>query len=160
MLRRVATNIYVGIVAQVQYILFLYKLLAKFTWPPELRPYLSTMPLKLSFAVQLSRSVTMKSGDRTSTKLIRRVRATLRRIRFLRPARQPAVADRSSGITDTDSSWLGPPPGYDEVGGGRTCLSHPDIDCWSEADFRMSESEIAMPSATVDGPLDLPDVTC
>jgi hypothetical protein len=102
----------------------------------------------------------MKSGDRTSTKLIRRMRATLRRIRFLSPAHQPAVADRSSGITDTDSSWLGPPPEYDEVGGGCTCLRHPDIDRWSEADLRMLESEIAMPSATVDGPLDLPVVTC
>ena len=70
------------------------------------------------------------------------------------------MADCSSGITDTDSLWLGPPPGYDEVGGGYTCLNHPNIDCWSETDLRMSESEIAMPSATVDGPLDLPAVTC
>lgn len=102
----------------------------------------------------------MKPGDRTSTKLIRRVRATLRRIRFLGPASQPAIADRSSGITDTDSSWLGPPPEYDEVGGGYTCLNHPEIDCSSETDLRMSENEIAMPSATLDGPLDLPAVTC
>ena len=118
------------------------------------------MQPKLSFAIQLSRSVMMKSGDRTSTKLIRRLRATLRRIRFLGPASQPAIADRSSGITDTDSSWLGSPPGYDEVGGGRTYLSHPETDRWSETDLRTSESEIAMPSATVDGPLDLPAVTC
>lgn len=145
--------IYVGNVAQ-----GLFHILA--TWPPWLRSCASAMQLKLSFAMQLSRSVTMKSGDRTSTKLIRRVRATLRRIRFLSPARQPAMADRSSGITDTDSSWLGPPPGYDEVGGGYTCLNHLGIECWSETDLRMSESEIATPSATVDGPLDLPAVTC
>jgi hypothetical protein len=119
-----------------------------------------SMPLKLSFAVQFSRSVPITSGNRTSAKLIRRVGATLRRIRFLSLTRQPVVADQSSEVTDTDSSWLGPPPGYDEVGGGCTYLSHPDIDCWSETDLRTSESEIAMPSATVDGPLDLPAITC
>jgi hypothetical protein len=86
--------------------------------------------------------------------------ATLRRIRFLSLTRQPVVADQSSEVTDTDLSWLGPPPGYDEVGGGCTYLSYPDIDCWSETDLRTSESEIVMPSATIDGPLDLPAITC
>lgn len=118
------------------------------------------MPLKLSLAVQSSSNAPINSGDRTSAKLIKRVRATLRQIRFLSPTLQPAVADESSEITDTDSSWLGSPPGYDEVGGGRTYLSHPETDRWSETDLRTSESEIAMPSATVDGPLDLPAVTC
>ena len=118
------------------------------------------MPLKLSFAVQFSRSALTKSGNRTLAKLIRRVGATLRRIRFLSLARQPVVADHSSEVTDTDSSWFGPPPGYDEVGGGCTRLSHTETDFWSQTDLRMSESEIAMPSATVDGPLDLPAVTC
>jgi hypothetical protein len=150
---RVVTDIYVGIVAQV-----LFHISA--SWPPWLRPCLNTMPLKLSFAVQFSRSVPIKSGNRTSAKLIRRVGAILQRIRFLSLARQPVVADQSSEVTDTDSSWLGPPPGYDEVGGGCTYLSHPETDCWSETGFRTSESEIAMPSATVDGPLDLPAITC
>jgi hypothetical protein len=86
--------------------------------------------------------------------------ATLRRIRFLSLARQPVVADQSSEVTDTDSSWLGPPPGYDEVGGGCTYLSHHETDCWSETDLRTSESEIAMLSATADGPFDLPAITC
>ena len=69
------------------------------------------------------------------------------------------MADHSSEVTDTDSSWLGPPPGYDEVSGGCTYLSHPETDCWSEADIRTSESGIAMLSATVDGLFDFPAIT-
>jgi hypothetical protein len=118
------------------------------------------MPLKLSFAIQFSRSVPIQSGNRTSAKLIRRVKATLRRIRFRGSVYQPAVADQSSEITDTDSSWLGPPPDYDEQGIHRTCLGHAETDCSSDADLRAFESEAAIHSATVDGPVDMPAVTC
>jgi hypothetical protein len=118
------------------------------------------MSLKLSLIVQFSRSVPVQSDDRALGKILRRIQDTLHRLRFNKPVRRPAMADQSSEITDTDSSWLGPPPGYDEVGGDCTCLSHSETDCSSEIDLRTSENETVIPGATIDGPGDMPAATC
>lgn len=116
------------------------------------------MPLNMSFVVQLSRSAPRQPTVERIRSNFRGLRDFLRRRRVIQTISRPTIDDSQSELADDDSSWLGPPPGYEEEEGAFTCPDAPYDRGSEESETTLFEGVTASTSATVTGPVDSPAI--
>lgn len=116
------------------------------------------MPLNVSFVMHFSRATPRRPKVEVLKSIIVRLRDSLRRRCNKESVPTSAVDDTQSELADDDSSWLGPPPCYEEEGGACTCPSTSDPRGSDESGPTVFEEETALTSATVTGPVDSPAI--
>lgn len=114
------------------------------------------MPLNMSFVIQFSRSVPRQPRFQRTRDNFKSLCNFLCRRRTMQSISRPTLDVSQSGFADDDSSWLGPPPGYEEDEGAYTCLDAPHDRGSVESETTVFEGVTVLTSATLTGPVDSP----
>lgn len=117
------------------------------------------MPLNMSFIIQFSRSTPRKSRFQRTRNNLKSLCDFLCRRRTIQNISRPIIEDPQSGFADDDSSWLGPPPGYEEEEDTRSHQDSPHERGSEDSGNTVFEGVAALTSATITGPMDLPAST-